>query len=238
MNVSMYKTLSGASAQMRRLEVIANNLANLNTTGFKRERLAFSEFVKGNLQNNERAGGMVEVRVQKTDFSQGKFRSTGNPLDLAIDGDGFFVIRTLRGERYTRNGVFALSSNGTVVTPLGAPLMGRVNPIRIQGKSLEVTPDGVVLSDGFEVDKIRVVRFADLHRLTKEGQSLFRAPINAARKVPNVKIIQGSLEGANVNPVKAMINLITVQRQFEAYQRSLNVLDSVTEKLLSEGARF
>lgn len=245
MDAAMYRALSGAVAQMRQLEVVSQNLANLNTSGYKGERLAFTEILAQTSQQRERMGGMVAVGEQRTDFSQGGLQQTGNPFDLAIEGEGFFVIDTPRGVRYTRQGTFTLSSDSTVVTPLGDPLLGEAGPIRVVGEEMEVTPEGAVLSGGAEIDRIQVVRFADSFRLTREGQSLFRAPEGEtqAASAPSTplrtgfRVLQGSLEQANVNPIEAMVTLITVQRKFEAYERALRMMDAATEKMITDGAR-
>jgi flagellar basal-body rod protein FlgG len=238
MNAAMYKALSGAIVQMRRLEVIAQNLANVNTSGYKGEHLAFGEVLVGAFGQKEQMGGMVVVGEQRVDFSQGELQQTGNPLDLAIEGEGFFVLDTPRGVRYTRQGTFTLSSDGTVVTPLGDPLLGAAGPIRVEGKEVKVTPEGTVLSDGVEIERIRVVRFANPLQLAKEGHSLFRAPESDAQAASAFRVLQGNLEQANVDSIGALVALITVQRQFEAYERALRSMDAATEKMLTEGARI
>ena len=238
MDAAKYKVLSGAVLQMRRLELVSRNLANLNTSGYKRDGLAFSEILVGSLNQRNRIGGMVGIADQRTDFSQGQFQQTGNPFDLAIEGDGFFVIQTPRGIRYTRQGTFTLSGDGTVVTPQGYALMGESSPIRVEGKDLEVTQEGAVLSDGGEVGNIRVVRFSDLSLLIKEGNSFFHSPQVEPEDASAFRIHQGTLEQSNVNPIEAMVTLILIQRRFEAYQRALRVMDGATEKMISEGARL
>ncbi len=243
MNPAMYKAVSGSVAQMRHLELVAQNLANVNTAGYKGERLAFAEILGKNTQEKDRKGGMVGVDEQKIDFSQGDIWQTGNPLDLAIDGEGFFAIDTERGERYTRQGVFTLSPDGEMVTPNGDPLMsGGGRAIRIAGQKLgsgrmEVNSEGEIRWNGKVVATIRVVKFSDPQVLSKEGKSLFRAPENAAEEATDFRIIQRSLERANVNPIEAMVTLITIQRQYESYQRSMRIMDAATSRMVTEGAR-
>jgi flagellar basal-body rod protein FlgG len=237
MNAAMYKALSGAIVQMRRLEVVSQDLANVNTAGYKGERLAFREILTDSPFRGQRLGGLAVVTEQRTDLSRGALQRSGNPFDLAIEGEGFFAIETPQGVRYTRQGLFVRSSDGTVVTPLGNPLLGEGGPIRIDGTKMEVTPEGMVLSDGVEVDKLRVVRFADPRRLTREGNSLFRVPEEAVEGDATSRVLQGSLEQANVNPIEALVTLITVQRQFEAYERAMRTMDAVTERIVNEAAR-
>ena len=237
MNAAMYKALSGAIVQMRRLDIVSQDLANVNTAGYKGERLAFREILAEPSRRGERMGGLAVVNEQRTDLSMGALQYTGNPFDLAIEGEGFFAIQTPQGVRYTRQGTFTRSSDGTVVTPLGSPLLGEGGPIRIEGKKMDVTPEGAVLSDGAEVDKLQIVRFANPRRLTREGNSLFRAPEEEAQADPASRVLQGNSEQANVNPIAAMVTMITVQRQFEAYERAMKTMDDVTERLISEAAR-
>jgi flagellar basal-body rod protein FlgF len=237
MNAATYKALSGAIAQTRRLEVISQNLANLNTTGYKTERLAFNEIFAETARRRGRMGGLVAVGEQLTDFSPGGLQHTGNPFDLAIEGEGFFALQTPRGIRYSRQGIFTLSSEGTVVTPLGDPLLGETGPLQVSGTKVTVTAEGEVLADGVEAGKIRVVRFANPRLLTKEGHSLFRAPEGAEEPASTARLLQGNLEQANVNPIEAMVTMITVQRQFDAYQRAIQTMDAATERMLTEGAR-
>lgn len=235
MNPAMYTVLSGAKVQMRRLDVITHNLANLNTVGFKSDRMAFSEIVKGNIEDRDRAGGMVEVSEQRMDFSQGALQQTGNPLDLAISGEGFFVIDTPRGERYTRSGDFTLSANGTIITPLGDNLLDESRrSIRVKGMDVMVASDGTVISGGKKISKIWVVRFEDVQQLTREGKNLFRGPDREAEDATDFQVIQKSLERSNVNAIKSMVSLIIVQRQYEANQRSLQNMDAAIKKMVNQ----
>ncbi len=238
MDAAMYKALSGAVVQMRRLEVASQDLANLNTSGYKGQRLAFSEVLARLPSYRERAGGLVAVSKQQTDFAQGEIQRTGNPFHLALEGEGFFAVQTARGMRYTRQGTFTLAADGTVITPQGDPLLGEGGPIRVDGKQMEVGAEGSVMSEGGEVGRIRVVRFADSQRLIKEGRGLFHAPGVEPQEAADFRVLQGNLEQANVNPIERMVTLITIQRQFEAYERAMKMMDSVTSKMISEGARL
>ena len=241
MNTAMSKVLSGAIAQMRRLEVVSENLANVNTVGHKGGHVAFTEVLADVSRQKERPGGLVAVGEQRTDFSQGMMQQTENPLDLAIDGDGFFAIETPRGIRYTRQGSFTRSADGTVVTPNGDALLGENGPIRVSGKDVRITADGHVTSEGAAVEKIQLARFSDPRTLVKEGHTLFRAPDGTAQLVTtagdSVNILQGYVEEANITPIDALVSLITTQRQFEVYVRAMKTMDAATEKVLNETAR-
>ncbi|HXG19031.1 MAG TPA: flagellar basal-body rod protein FlgF [Methylomirabilota bacterium] len=238
MNAAMYKALSGAIVQTRRLEAVTQDLANVNTAGYKGERLAFREVLEAPRPRKQQSGGQVAVSEQRTDLSPGAIHYTGNPLDLAIMGDGFFTVQTPRGVRYTRQGTFSLSANNTIVMPSGEPLLGEGGPIRVDGSKVEVTAAGVVLVNGEEVDRLKIMRPEDPRRLAREGYAFFQAadadmqPIREAAGV-----MQGNVEEANVNPVEAMVALIDIQRQYEAYERAMRTLDSVTEKVVNETGR-
>ena len=237
MDAAMYKALSGAVAQMHRLDVTSQDLANVNTAGYKGERLAFSEVLAKRLPADERPGGLVAVAGQRTLLSQGAIEKTGNPFNLALEGDGYFVVQTPRGERYTRNGSFTLRADGTVITPQCDALLGDGGPIQVTGEKMEVAGDGTVTSGVGEVGKIRIVRFADSRQVVKEGSNLFlSAPANVQEGADN-RVLQGSLEQSNVSPIEGMISLIALNRQFEASERAMKLLDSVTEKMISDGAR-
>jgi flagellar basal-body rod protein FlgF len=237
MDAAMYKALSGAVAQMRRLEVTTQDLANVNTSGYKGQRLAFREVLAQGVPPEERPGGWVAVGDQRTRLSPGEIHTTANPFNLALETDGFFVVQTARGERYTRNGSFTLRSDGTVITPDGNALLGEGGPIQVAGGRMEVAADGSVRSEEGDVGRIRVVRFADSGQAVKEGASLFRSAPGNVELAPDVRVLQGSLEQSNVSPIDGMVSLISLNRQFEAYERAMKLMDSVTERLLSDGAR-
>jgi len=236
MDAAMYKALSGAIAQMNRLETAAQDLANVNTSGYKGQRIAFSEVLANRLPGSERPGGLVAVGDQKTNLFQGEIQNTGNPFNLAIDGEGFFVVETPRGERYTRNGNFTLKSDGTVTTSQGDPLLGEGGPFQITNGKMEVAPDGSVRSSDGDLTKLRIVRFADSRLTVKEGANLFNSAPANVQEVSDVRIMQGGLEQSNVSPIDSMVSLITIQRQFEAYERAMGLMDAATEKMITAAA--
>jgi flagellar basal-body rod protein FlgG len=238
MNAAMYKALSGALVQTRRLELVTQDLANVNTAGYKGERIVFREVLEAPPKPDERIGGQVVVTEQRTDFSNGNLRPTGNPLDLALMGEGFFAVQTAAGVRYTRQGAFSLSVNKTVVTPAGEAVLGESGPIRVDGDKVDITADGDVLVDGEEVDRLKIVRAEDPRRLVREGQTFFRAEDADVQPATAVQVVQGSLEEANVNPIESMVTLIDLQRQFEAYERAMRTMDSVTEKVVDQAGRL
>ncbi len=236
MDAAMYKALSGAVLQMHRLEVTAQDLANVNTSGYKGQRLSFSEVLANRLPPEERPGGLVAVASQVTNLGQGEIQPTGNPLNLALEGDGFFVVQTSRGVRYTRDGAFALKADGTLITMQGDAVLGEAGPIQITGVRVEVAGDGTVASDDGEIDKIRIVRFADSRRVAKEGANLFVTASENVQEAADARVLQGSLEQSNVSSIDGMVSLIALNRQFEASQRAMTLMDSATQKMISSGA--
>jgi len=245
MNAAMYKAVSGAVAQMQRLDAATQNLANLKTPSFKGQRLAFSEMLTSE-PAGERSGGLVAIAEQRTDFSQGEIQRTGNDFDLALDGQGFFVLAGRFGPRYTREGTFTLSADGTMVNSSGEPVLGiggPVNengrPIRVSGHKVEVTSEGVVRTEEGEMGRLRVVRFDDPRVLSKEARGMYRAPEDVRpEQATEYRVLQGSVEQSNVNPIDAMVALITLHRQYEAYSKVLQMMDGATARMLSEGARL
>jgi flagellar basal-body rod protein FlgF len=237
MDAAMYKALSGAIAQMRKLEVASQDLANVNTSGYKGQRLAFNEVLATRLPTGARSGGFVAVGAQRTNFLQGDLHGTGNPFHLAIDGDGHFVVETPRGERYTRSGSFTLSSDGTVITPQGEPLLGEGGAIQVTGGKMEVGLDGLVRSENGEVGRLRIVRFVEARAVAKEGANLLRTDAANVEDVAAPRVAQGSLEQSNVSPIDSMVALITIQRQFEAYERAMKLMDGATQKMIADAGR-
>lgn len=237
MDAAMYKALSGAITQMRKLDVASQDLANVNTSGYKGQRLAFSEVLAAGLPARTRPGGFVAVSDQRTSFSQGQHQSTGNPFHVAADGEGYFVVETPRGERYTRSGGFTLSADGTIITSRGEPLLSESGPLQATGSKLEIGLDGIVRSENGEIGKLRIVRFIDDRLVIKEGANLFRtAPANV-EDVTAPKVVQGHLEQSNVSPIDSMIAMITIQRQFEAYERAMKLMDGATQKMIADAGR-
>jgi flagellar basal-body rod protein FlgF len=238
MNAAMYKALSGALVQTRRLEMVTQDLANVNTAGYKGLRLVFREVLEGPQPPNVRIGGQVTLSEQHTNLANGTLHNTGNPLDLALAGDGLFAIQTPNGVRYTRQGAFSLSASHTIVTPTGEQLLGERGPIRVEGAQLLVEPDGSVIVDGADIDRLRIVRPHNGMRLSREGANYFRAKDDELESaVDTTQVLRNTIEDANVNSVEAMVALIDVERQFEAYEHAMRLMDGTTEKVVNEAGK-
>ncbi len=245
----MIKGLQTAETSMRpklaRMDVIANNLANVSTTGYKRDRL-FVQMLNDSVAGKTNAAGDLDgVKVTEgVDFSEGSLRETGNPLDVAIQGQGFFAVDTPGGVRYTRGGSFKLSPDGTLVNADGYPVEGTGGPIRFrdmdrqQQVNVSIAETGEVMIDKDTIGKIRVVDFADLSALKKESASLFDAAPGTATtegESPASAVKQGFLEESNVNGVEEMIAMTELQRSFDTDQKVLQAMDSSIEKSLEVG---
>jgi flagellar basal-body rod protein FlgF/flagellar basal-body rod protein FlgG len=227
--------LSRQIALHRELEVVANNVANINTTGYKADNAIFQEFLSPNARYGEFQGAdqrlsYVHDRATWLDFRKGPIQLTGNPLDVAIDGDAFLVVQTPRGERYTRNGALQLNSTGRLVTNEGYEVQGDGGPIQFQNNDgkISIGEDGTIrVHEGSDNrsdaqrGKLRLVTFDQAGRLQKEGSSLFAAP-NGMQPQPlqqpprKVRIVQGALEQSNVSGVIEMSRMIEITRSYTA----------------------
>jgi len=239
MSDAVYQATAGALIQQHRLDILSNNLANVNTVGFKEDRAHF-ELLQTEAMNppgTDADEGPAPGPVLSGDpsleyyinFSQGPLRHTGNPLDLAIEGDGFFNIQTPDGVQYSRKGNFVLGENGLLVTPEGYPVLGQSGSIQIEEGTPTISGDGSIQVDGNTVDTFSITNFPDSQNLEKGGESLFIARDNGVSGTPseNFEMKQGYVELANVDPVRGMVDMIEALRVFEAYQKMLETLDEV-----------
>ena len=229
MDTALLIGLSRQTALQRELDIVANNMANLNTTGFKADGAVFGEYLQNNARTQQFTGpgrrlSFVQDRMSWHDFSQGTVQPTGNPLDVAIDGDGMLVVQTVNGERYTRNGALQLNNNGELVTSNGDRVLGDSGVIILQNtdRDVVITKDGTIkVREGLSLNsdstrgKLRVVRFDNMQQLRKDGANGFRAP-EGITPVPieNPSIVQGAIEKSNVHSVIAMTRMIEVTRSY------------------------
>lgn len=221
-----YVALTRQAGLLREFQVIANNIANAATTGYRAESVVFSEFVRG--LTGPGAGveaplSMAAANARQTNLGQGGLSFTGGPLDLAIEGPGFFRIDTAGGERLTRAGHFALDAEGQVVNPDGFRLLDDGGaPIQVPpGAALAVSRDGTLSADGLPVAQIGLVVPDDPARLTREGGTLHRAEGDTL-PADGAVLHQGYLEDSNVSPMAEMARMIAVQRAYEAGQAFLD----------------
>jgi len=278
----LYTGASGMVVQMRKLDALSNNLANVDLTGYKKDLTvtkAFPEILLRRTNDNGvhvfppgsvdsapvvgRLGTGVELSEVFTVFTQGSLKETGNPFDIALDGKGFFTVETPDGERFTRNGSFLIDDNGLLVTKEGLPVLGENGPIYLKLNNFMIDQQGRIYQNADlaedprrlvsmeendwanteYVDTLKVVDFMDARYLEKQGSSLWRdtpesgSPVGA-QLGSDTKTIQGFLEASNVNPVTEMVNLIEVNRAYEANQKVIQTHDNLAGKLINDAALY
>ncbi|SEL54314.1 flagellar basal-body rod protein FlgF [Roseovarius azorensis] len=225
-----YTTLSRQSGLLREMQLVANNIANAATTGYRQEGLIFSEFVK-RAEGGESLS-MARGNVRNTSMMQGPLTRTGGALDMAIEGDGFFLIETPQGERLTRAGSFSLSAGGDLVTNDGFRVLdaGGV-PIFVppDASDLGLSTDGTLGSQGRPLAQIGLVQPVEKTDLIREDGVMFRTR-GGIEPVENPRILQGFLEGANVDPISQIARMVEVQR---AYEMGQSFLDSENERVMT-----
>ncbi len=248
-----YIGASGMNAQQNRLDAISNNLANVDTTGFKKDIPVSKEFSELLLRRSKADGvyktpfgsadvapvigkiGLgVETNELYTDFDQGSFKSTDTSTDFALSGKGFFVVQTPDGERFTRNGNFHLGKEGILLTKEGYPVMGESGPIHVKDDKFIVNKDGMVFNadDNNLVDRVKIVRFDNERYLKKQGSSFWKTnniagDYHIAEGNERPQVLQAYTETSNVNVVNEMVQMIEVNRAYEANQKSIETEDDM-----------
>lgn len=228
MSTLSYTTLTRQTGLLSEMQVVANNIANASTTGYRQEGVVFAEYV-----HNARGGpslSMAHASVRNISLQQGALTETGGRFDLAIEGPGFFLVETDTGERLTRAGSFAVSAIGDLVTPEGHRVLdGGGAPIFVppDATDFSVAADGTLSVAGRPLGQIGLVRPADPTDLVREGGTLFRSD-NGVEPIEGGRILQGFLENANVDPILQVARMIEVQR---AYELGQSFLDADNERL-------
>jgi flagellar basal-body rod protein FlgF len=261
----IFSALSGAMAQSQRLDTISNNIANANTTAFKKDRQVFREYLTATekppdviqvpripattesfYDNQGGDRGYVDAAGTFTDLSQGALKNTGDPMDLAIEGQGFFEVATGNGLRFTRSGHLKVDGEGRLVTSEGHPVLAEggaggdaaQRALRVSGqRPITISYSGEVYDGDQLVGKLSVVDFQNRDALMKQGSSLYslRSGFNGQpQAAPGVKIHQGFSELSNVNVVEEMADMILASRAFETNQKSIKAFDEMDEKLVNQ----
>ena len=233
------EALEGARILERRLSVVSNQVANLKTPGFKRQRVTFEEYLLRQVDNTRRT---AKGEVVRQDFGQGEIRETRNPFDFAIEGEGFFAVRTPQGVRYTRAGNFTLNARNQLVTQQGYLVLGDGGPIELvdtTGKGIWLSGDGRFYVDETDVAGIDVVTFPNLQGLRRLGGNLWEATKKSGPPRPalDARVRQGFIEESNSNPLEAMINLVDLYREYESIQRTLRIEDEMDGKAATDVGR-
>ena len=251
MDRGTYVAASGGLFQLRKLEVVNNNLANINTTGFKRqllvgERAEFENTLAAEVAkddpyakaDHQRTPGVAAIK-SVTDFSPGPIENTGNPFDLALrNPKDFFVISTPNGQEYTRAGDFTLDAEGRLVTKDGASVLGDGGEITVTGANVSIDPNGTVKTNGQAAARIQVVRIAETDQLERTGNSRFKLPAGVAPEVVEPDVVPQALEKSNVSAITGVIDLIVAQRGFDMYAKSAEAIDQMNQAAISQIGRI
>ena len=250
----LYTAATGMNVQAKRMQVISNDLANTTTTGYKKDIAVVSAFgevlmtrlqdTQKNIPNEKSIGKMTygaKIDEVYTDFTQGSIVPTGEKTDIAIQGDGFFVVQTPNGLAYTRDGGFTINQNGMIVTKEGYEVQGESGSISLGEDFLSTSGEivigkkGEITLDGEAIDTLRMVQFDEESEIEKLDDNLYRSE-EAGRNFEGT-LIQGYLESANVNPVTAMVDMITVSRAYETNQKMIQTQDNLLGKAVNELGR-
>jgi flagellar basal-body rod protein FlgF len=235
-----YAACSALKAQSNALEIAANNVANITSNGYRGQIPSFQSVL---VQTAGPQMGAWEELVNehsvlngsRLDLGQGNLEATGNPLDLAIEGQGFFAVQTKAGRLYTRNGSFQVSATGQLVTAAGDPVLGVSGPIMIpSGGPVSISANGTISINGAVAGQLQIAEFAPSTELVPEGSSYYSAPGGTAKPAVASAVRQGTLESSNVSPVSAMVGLISAQRQAEMIGRALSAFDSTLNRLAAD----
>ncbi|PID30176.1 MAG: flagellar basal-body rod protein FlgF [Candidatus Cloacimonadota bacterium] len=232
----------GMSQRIYEQDIIANNLANVNTAGFKKSGGFLKNLIDSKLSlevRNDKGDFRGKNSYSFADFSNGEIISTGNPLDIAISGKGFLSITTEDGEAFTRNGNLKLNSNGVLVDTSGNPVNGQGGEIVINGDKIIVSPIGDIIVDGEIVDTLKIVDFENPNELSNIGENLYKNINNLPQTPPeDYTIMQGYLEGSNVNSVKSMVDMIAIHRNYDTNSRVMTTTDESLRKLVNEVGKY
>ena len=233
MNLGLYRGVSAMVTAEKSMDSVASNLASLRTPGFKRRASAYHGFQVGRFASQETAVKLSE----RNDFTQGVIEQTGNQLDLALLGDGFFELDGPNGQLFTRDGEFLLTRDGNIVSPEGFPVVwsrqaGVLDPA---GEPILVDHEGVVMQGGRNVGSLKVVAFDDQNALRHSSDGYFVADPNLSRRDSIAQVRQYGLERSNVDPVEELVALITVQRSHERAAAIVSQIDQSYRRLTREG---
>jgi flagellar basal-body rod protein FlgF len=233
--------LSRLTVQQRAMDLVAGNLANLSTPGYRAERMVFADWLVREPASGEPPGGrtltFAQTQATYREAAEGALTHTGNPLDLALSGDGWFTVRTASGTRLTRAGRFTLQKDGSITDEAGNGVLDVTNQplkIAVADTQLTVTADGTLRSQNGVIGQIAVVRPNDPNRITAEGGRLFRADV-ATTPVARPKVLQGMVENSNVQPIAEIVRMISTDRDFQFVtqmveaegQRRQNAIDKI-----------
>ncbi|MEQ8747619.1 flagellar basal-body rod protein FlgF [Pyruvatibacter sp.] len=246
MEQALSVALSRQMTLRRAMDIVANNVANVNTSAYKAESPIFSEFLMPGATADDRKGAgtlpalsYVQDTGTHRDLSEGNITPTGNPFDIAIAGDGFFAVQTPAGERYTRSGHFAVDVNGQLVTPQGDPVLSAAGaPITLNPDDgqIAISRDGTISAGENTIGRLGVVTFDNQRAMKKTGDTYLETD-QAAQPVANPSVIQGSIESSNVKSVVEMTRMIEVMRAYTSTQKNINKMGELQETAIRQLGR-
>lgn len=235
--------LSRHIALSRQMDVVANNVANLNTAGFKAESLLFEEYLMPTASYEEGDTGREQLSYTQDwatihDFSEGAITQTGNPLDVAVQGEGFLTVSTPAGDRWTRTGTLKIDNTGLLVTNEGYPVMSEGGEIRFGDADTNIAIDatGTITTDAGNKGRLRLVEFDEPQILAREGNNLFSGGEPLAAE--NTQVVQGAVERSNVSGVQSIAELVRVQRAYESIASMLEKQDKMRSQAISTLGRL
>ncbi len=233
----IYSAATAMDRAAQRHELIAQNLAHINMPGYRRvtmQQQTFEASLDAELQEQFAFDSLGTTSDgPSVDFTQGRFEHTNQPLDFAIQGDGFFAIETPNEILYTRNGAFHLNNDGRIVTADGYPVASDGGTLTLPPTAstaqLDVSTDGTAMVNGVQSGKLKVVRFMDPHALEAKGITLYSAPPEAGEQDTDANVLQGTREHSNVHPVQELVDMIAAARAHESAQKAMNTITSAIE---------
>lgn len=237
MGSGYYAAATALMSRTQELDTLANNLANVSTAGYRGEREVFSSVLadtRGGSDLNRAINDYGVLSGASLDLTQGTLQKTGNQLDMAIQGPGFFSVKTTSGVVYTRDGSFQVSAKGQLVTGAGDLVLGEAGPVTILPGPVSISSDGTISSNGAVSGKLKIVEFPAGTQIESMGGNYYSAPAGTAQTATTSDVRQGVLEGSNVNPIMAMVQLVTLQRADEMMQRALSMFNSEMDKTATQ----
>lgn len=241
-NNALYTSTLGSIMSQKRLDVLANNLANASTPGFKVDRTSIStsasHISSENFDKNTKQLKNIDQLLHvSTQFSQGPVKTTAHDLDIAINGEGFFELQGPDGPLYTRNGAFRVNGDGYLVNLDGYPVMGEGGPIEVPENDMVVRSNGEVLAGNQSIDRLKVVDFENRRELTKQAGTTFLANKAEPKTTTEFSLVQGALEMSNVNPIRIMAELIDTSRNFDTDMKAVESIDKINQKFISNNGK-
>ncbi|HTP69345.1 MAG TPA: flagellar hook basal-body protein [Dongiaceae bacterium] len=239
MDSGFYSAYTGFASRLDALDLLANNLANTNTPGYKAQFAFYRSlpaWLKESLTTplNQAVNRYGALGGSRVDFSESNLESTGNPTDMALEGGGFFTLQGKDGVRFTRNGNFQLNAKRQLITQQGNVVLSEAGPIVLPAGQITVSQDGTISVDGGLVAKLRITAFPPDMQLVPEGSSYFVAPDGSGSAAKNVAVRQGALETSNTNPVRAAVSLIDLQRTAQMMEKALSIFHNEFNKTAAQ----